>query len=58
MKNPMAGVRNAERGIKVITSSQKITVLVPREINEPVSALECTNPRRTKIWATEKQSAV
>jgi hypothetical protein len=58
MKNPTAGARNAERGSKAISSSQKITALVPRDINEPVSAFECTKPRRTNIWAMEKHSAV
>jgi hypothetical protein len=58
MKKPTAGVRKAEKGIKASSSSQKITALVPNEINELVKALECTRPRRTKIWATEKHSAV
>ena len=40
-----------------MSSYQKLTALVAREITEPVSALEFTKPRRTKIWVIENSSA-
>jgi hypothetical protein len=43
--------------MKKITSNQKITALVPREITDPVKALEPTKPHRTKICAMEKHRA-
>src|SRR4029453_14370088 len=54
IKYPAAGVCRDESGMRRRTSDQKITALVPREISEPVSALECPKPRLTKTWPMEK----
>jgi hypothetical protein len=56
-KIAITGVHSADGGTKNARRLHKSNAVMVKEMNEPVIALDSTNPRRIKIWAMEKQSA-